>query len=88
MLIFPARDKYLAFHEWCALAMAVGMYTLAIFFIPALEGPYLFLAIGCVFAMTVFGIATFFNKKHYIVHELGFIFVSHITICIAALGLR
>ena len=88
MLIFPARDKFLAFHAASALAMAIGMYALAFLFLPVLSGAYLTLAVVCTVVMTISGTATFFDKKHYIIHELVFIFASHISICIAALGLR
>lgn len=87
MLVFPAKDKLLPLHNICAQAMAVGMLSLAYLFLPILNGYYFALGMVCALAMTIFGIATIFDKKRFLYHELAFIFISHITICIAALGL-
>ncbi len=88
MAVVPAGDKFLSLHTIFAQTMAVGMLALAYLFLPALHGSYFILGLVLAVAMTVFGIATILDKRHYIVHELSFIFLSHITICIAALGLR
>lgn len=88
MLTFPAKDKFLALHTVCAQAMAIGMFVLACLFLPVLDGSYFNLGLVCAIAMTVFGVATIIDKGRFIIHELAFIFISHITICIAALGLR
>lgn len=88
MLAFPARDKFLTIHTTCAQAMAVGMLSLAYLFLPALTGAYFILGLLCALAMTLFGFAAIIDKKRFILHELAFNFISHVTICIAALGLR
>lgn len=88
MLTFPARDKFIAIHTIFAQAMAAGMFALACLFLPVLDGLYFNLGLLCVLAMTIFGAATIIDKKRFMLHELTFIFISHITICIAALGLR
>lgn len=88
MAVVPAKDKLLKLHNTFAQSMAVGMLSLAYLFLPALEGYYFGFGLACALAMTLFGIATVFDKKRYIFHEMTFIFISHITICIAALGLR
>lgn len=88
MAVIPAKDGLLKTHNAFAQVMAVGMLALAFFFLPALHGSYFILGLGLTLAMIAFGVATIFDKRHYIIHELSFIFISHITICIAALGLR
>ena len=88
MLVFPAKDKLLELHNICAQAMAVGMLALAYLFLPVLHGDYFVLGLVSALAMTLFGIATVLDKRHFIVHEMSFIFISHITICVAALALR
>lgn len=88
MLIFPAKERLLALHEACALAMAIGMFALACLFLPALDGFYFTLGLLCIGMMTIFGIAAIIDKKRIIGHELIFIYTSHITICIAAFALR
>ena len=88
MAVFPARDKFLSLHNIFAQAMAVGMLTLAYLFLLALHGYYFVLGLTLAIAMTVLGIATVLDKRRYIFYEMSFIFISHITICIAALGLR
>lgn len=87
MAVIPAKDKLLPIHNFFAQTMAVGMLALACLFLPALDGYYFILGLVSVLAMVGFGVATFLDKRHYIVHELSFIFISHITICIAALAL-
>lgn len=86
MLIFPANDKFLLVHTICAQAMAVGMFALACLFLPALDGIYFSLGLLCVIAMAGFGVATIIDKQRFILYELAYIFISHITICVAALA--
>jgi hypothetical protein len=88
MAVVPARDKLFSLHNMFAQAMAIGMLALAYLFLPALHGYYFLLGLVLTLVMTLFGIATVLDKRHYIVHEMSFIFISHITICTAALGLR
>jgi hypothetical protein len=88
MAVVPARDKFLSLHNIFAQAMALGMLVLAFSFLPALHSFYFILGLVLALTMALFGIATVLDKKHYLVHEISFIFISHITICIAALGLR
>ncbi len=87
MLIFPARGSSLTFHNVSAISMAVGMYLLCFLFLPVLDGIFHVVLWGCACAMTAFGAATFLDDARYMLYELCFIFTSHITICVAALGM-
>lgn len=88
MLTFPAKDKFITLHTICAQVMAAGMLILACVFLPALDGVYFALGLLCTLLMITLGVATIVDKKRFMVYELAFIFISHITICIAALGIR
>lgn len=90
MVIVPAKDKNMAIHNVCAQVMALGMLALAYLFLPALTGSYFLIGLLSVLSMTVFGVATVLDRRHFIIYEIAFIFIfiSHITICIAALSLK
>jgi hypothetical protein len=85
--VIPARDKTIKYHYLSAQAMAVGMLLMAYTFAISLTGVYGEIEVYISVAMSLLGIMTFVDKSRFIVYELLFIFMSHISILVAALAL-
>lgn len=66
--------------------MGVGMLAMAYLFWLSLPR-FVELEAVIAFAMTLSAILTLSDRKHYILYELSFIFLSHISILVAALAL-
>jgi hypothetical protein len=85
--IIPARDKTIKYHYLSAQAMAIGMLLMAYIFAASLPGGYSEVEVYISAAMSLLGIMTFIDKSRFIIYELSFIFLSHISILVAALAL-
>lgn len=84
----PARDEKLKLHNVCAQAMGIGMVAMAYLFWFNLSGAYAGLEAYIAFAMTLLGVLTLVDKGRFIFYELSFIFLSHVSILVAAIALR
>jgi hypothetical protein len=67
--------------------MAVGMVLMAYAFAISLTGVYSEIEVYISVAMSLLGIMTFVDKSRFIIYELAFIFMSHVSILVAALAL-
>ena len=85
--VMPARDKTKLAHTIMAQVMAVGMLGLAVIFWFSLHGGYADIEAALVSLMCITGLLTYFDKRHFILHELLFIFASHFSIVTAAIAL-
>jgi len=88
LAVISARGKTFLLHLMLAYTMAVGMLGLAVTFVFALTGTPAIIAVCVAGGMGAFAALTWIDKKHYILHELAFIFLSHFSIIVAALALR
>ncbi len=86
--LLPARGKTFWPHVIAAHTMGVGMLVLAFAFWRSLGGAYATTELLLSVLMTLLALLTFADKKRYIYHELGFIYLNHITIVTAAVALR
>lgn len=83
----PARARTAKHHYFSAQAMAVGMLLTAFVFTSNLSGVYSEIELYISVAMSLLGIMTFVDKSRFIIYELLFIFLSHVSILVAALAL-
>jgi len=86
--ILPARHKTLTLHTIMAQVMALGMLGLAIAFLWDLRDVYRIVDMFLVILMACTAALTFLDKRRFIIHELIFIFASHISIMLAVLGVH
>jgi glucose uptake protein GlcU len=69
--------------------MAVGMLVTAFIFSISIEhsGIYFLLEIITIILMFGFGVMTNIDRRKFVYYELPFLYLSHLTIIIAVLGL-
>ena len=67
--------------------MGAGMLVLVYIFWRSLNGEYAVAELVAALTMSTLAILTYADTKHYIIHELAFIYLNHVTIVIAALAL-
>jgi hypothetical protein len=87
LAVVPARDNKLGkIHDALAYAMGTGMLLLALAFSLTLPGVFAFIEYMLLFGMLIMcGLAL--KYWHYFLYfELPFIFISHLTILVAALA--
>jgi len=80
----PARGKSLRNHTILAQVMALGMLLLSYLFYVASAGLAANLQLGLSIVMTILALLTFIDKPRFIWYELPFIYLSHISIVVAA----
>src|SRR5665213_382509 len=83
----PARDKTLHPHILTAQCMGAGMLALAYVFWKSLSGNYASIELAIALSMSILAVLTYVDMKHYIIHELAFIYLNHASIVVAALAL-
>ncbi|MGC1176891.1 MAG: hypothetical protein WA843_02375 [Candidatus Saccharimonadales bacterium] len=83
--ILPAKGKTFRLHLAGAQAMGVGMLLLAFVFWRNYTGAGSAIELVIGIAMLILGLGTYLDKKRFIFHELGFIYLNHISIVVAAL---
>lgn len=88
LAIVPAHKGTMRLHNIFGLAMASGMLAMAYLFSLELSGYYRIFELLIFIVMTAMGVSMIIDKKHFIFYELGFIFLSHISIVIVAVALR
>ncbi len=87
LAIIPARDKTIALHNVLAQSMGVGMVAMAYLYWLNLRGSYAAIELCVSLLMTLLGIMAFADKRRFIFYELPFLYLSHISIVVAALAL-
>ncbi len=87
LAIVPARNHTVRLHNFFAQTMGAGMLGMACIFWLSFTGIYATFEIALAILMTILGAMAFIDKKRFIVYELSFLFASHITIVVAAIGL-
>ena len=83
----PARDKTLRSHIFAAQCMGAGMLVLAYIFWKSLSGSYASIELAIAICMSLLAVLTYIDMKRYIIHELAFIYLNHVTIVVAAIAL-
>lgn len=83
----PAHGNTLRLHDLLARGMSAGMLILAYAFCWSTDGAYASTEIGIAIAMSIAATLTFIDKKRFLLYELAFIFLSHISILVALLAL-
>ncbi len=85
----PAYENKLGkLHNVLAFAMAGGMLALAFCFIFTLSGNYALMEVGIFGSMVILGILALRYWDHFLYFQLPFIFMSHMSILIAAIAVR
>jgi hypothetical protein len=88
LAIVPARGPVeVRLHNGFAYAMSVSMLATAILFVANFHGITSTIELGTTGAMAILGILTFVDRKRFIFYELPFIYLSHISILVAALAI-
>jgi hypothetical protein len=75
-------------HGIFAYGMALGFLITSIFFALRLDNIYQIISIILLLAMIMMVVIAGFNKKRFLFYQLSYIYLSHISIVIAALALR
>ncbi len=83
--LLPAHGKTFYPHVAAAQCMGVGMLLLAFAFWANTTGIGAFIEMAFGLMMVLFALLTYFDTRRYIFHELTFIYLSHLTIVLAAL---
>lgn len=84
---FPARHGLsLKIHNLVAFAMGIGMLLLATVFVFQLSGIAVAIEIAILSLMFMFGILAFRRRQHFLYFELPFIYLSHVSILVAAIA--
>lgn len=86
--ILPASGKTFRPHLWAAQVMGIGMLWLAYTFWKSYSGVGSTVELVLAIAMTVLAVLTYADSRRYIFHELGFIYLNHLTILVAALFMQ
>ncbi len=81
----PARDSTRRLHETCAQLMAAGMIALSYVFWLSLPAPYAHIELCIAIVASVLAVGTILDRPRFIWYELPFIYLSHISIVIAAI---
>lgn len=86
--LFPARPGLtLKLHNWIAFIMGIGMLFLTAIFVSLLGGAVVAIEAAILCLMLVLGLLALIRKRHFLYFELPFIFLSHISILVAAVAL-
>ena len=86
--VFPAMGKTARLHDVLAGTMAIGMLIMAYLLSWSLQGSAMHVEIVVALVMSILGFGAVVNRRNFIFYELPFIFLAHITIVVAAIGLR
>ena len=84
----PAKGKTFYLHLAGAQAMGLGMLLLAFAFWKNYKGIGSNIELTISATMFILALLTLFDKRRYIFHELGFIYLNHLSIVVAALLLK
>ena len=83
--ILPARDKTFYVHFWAAQGMGLGMILLATAFWKSYSGAGSAIELTISLTMVVLAALTYADKQRFIFYELGFLYLNHISIVVAAI---
>lgn len=86
--LLPARGRTYYLHVAAAQCMAGGMLLLAFAFWMSTIGVGSTIELAIAVVMVLFALLSYINKRHYIFHELSFIYLSHFTIVLATFLIR
>lgn len=86
--VFPARGRYDALHNTLSYFMGFTMGLLALVFALSFTGVYLLIESLFTCLIAILGGAAMVDRKRFIYYEMPFIFLSHLSIVVAALALR
>lgn len=87
--IFPAHKGIKGkLHNIFAFTMAAGFLITSIYFTLRLDGIYQTIMWVILVIFTILALLALADKKRFLFYELAFIYLSHISICVAALSLR
>lgn len=89
LALFPARgtiEKYL--HNVFSYSMGGAMLVVAFLFAADFSGIPQFIEASITLTMVLLGCLTYIDKKRFIFYELPFIYLSHISILVAAIALH
>jgi hypothetical protein len=86
--VYPAIGKTKRLHDMLAMIMGVGMLAMSYLFWWSFGGIFMYVEMGIALAMTLLAILTIIRFRIFIVYELLFIFLSHISILVAVIALK
>lgn len=87
LAVIPARGKTQWVHTVIARIMGGGMLALAYLFWQHLPTPYATLELPITIAMSALALMTIIDVRRFVFYELPFLYLSHISIVIAAAAL-
>jgi hypothetical protein len=88
VVVFPARGKTKTLHDLLASVMGFGMISLAVTFACGLGGSYRYIEVGLICLMAVAAVGTLIDRRRYLLYELRFIYMSHVSVLVAALAVK
>ena len=86
--LFPAKGRWLFLHNVSAKSMAAAMVVLTVLFANALNGGPRQIEGILAASLAILLVAANLDYKHFIYYEMPFLFISHLSILIAALAIR
>lgn len=89
LAVIPANETRAGkVHTWLAFTMGTGMLALGLSFVLLLDGVFAFVEAGLLVAMTVLCALAIKYWHNFLYFELPYIFLSHMTILIAAIAVQ
>lgn len=83
----PAANRTASLHAKLAQLMAASFLAAAYLLALGLSGDYADLELFIAFTMSLLAILTLTDTRHFVVYELAFIYLSHLSILLASLAL-
>ena len=89
LALFPERGTIeRQLHTFFGYTLALGFLATTIIFILSFSGSYRVTEIGILVCMLILGVLTRLDRKRFIFYELPFIYLSHVSILVAAVALK
>lgn len=86
--VYPAMGKTKRLHDILAMIMGAGMLAMAYLFWMSFSGITQHIELGIAVTMSILAVLTIRKFKNFIMYELLFIFLSHISILVASAALK
>jgi len=86
--VFPAKRGVFTRHDVIAGLMGLSMIALTYFFAWSLNDMFARIELLLAISMCIVAVCCFIDRKRFLFYELTLIFLSHLSIIIAALALR
>ena len=87
LALLPAKGRTLRAHSLFAMVMGIGMLSSAWLFVFSVSASLQVYLLAIAVIMSLMGLLTFIDKSRYIIYELSFIYLAHISIVLTVFSL-